>query len=78
MARKDSFLTPLLVSQGSSVDKCLRGTQFSDTDPQMLYALWAMEMEGKDPDRSLDEISGAQVLYDKFRPRLSNRHRRLR
>lgn len=46
--------------------------QFTDTDPQMLYALWAME-SGADPDQSLREIEGAVVAYDKFRPRISRR-----
>ncbi len=46
--------------------------QYEDTDPQMLFALWEME-SGVDPDRSLDEIEGATVIYDKFRPGVSRR-----
>lgn len=46
-----------------------RPRQFRDTDPQMLFALWNMEY-GVDPDRSLDEVQNAEVVYDKFRPGL--------
>ena len=47
--------------------------QYRDTDPQMLFALWAEVESGADPDQSLDEMKGAEVVYDKFRPRLSPR-----
>lgn len=45
---------------------------FSDTDPQMLFALCKMEW-GCDPDESLNEVSTARVTYDKFAPRVSRR-----
>jgi hypothetical protein len=46
--------------------------EFTDTDPQMLYAIWQMEF-GMDPDRSLQEVEHAVVVYDKFAPRVANR-----
>ncbi len=49
-----------------------RNQVFSDTDPQMLFAIWQMEF-GKDPEDTLDEIQDAEVIYDKFRPRLSSK-----
>lgn len=43
--------------------------EFTDTDPQMLFVMWDME-NGLDPEKSLEEIEDAVVVYDKFRPRL--------
>ncbi len=45
---------------------------FSDTDPQMLFAMCRMEW-GFDPDESLNEVRSARVSYDKFAPRVSRR-----
>lgn len=46
-----------------------RGRVFADTDPQMLHAILRMET-GADPDVSLEEVERAEVVYDKFRPRV--------
>ncbi|MCC6546712.1 hypothetical protein IT570_06040 [Candidatus Sumerlaeota bacterium] len=70
MSRK-SFKPSPNIPVGDAIWQQL-SVQFTDTDPQMLYALWAME-SGADPDQSLREIEGAVVAYDKFRPRLSRR-----
>jgi hypothetical protein len=63
---KEFKLPPTLTTDLSQI---ARPRQFSDTDPQMLFALWNMEL-GVDPDRSLDEVQNAVVVYDKFRPSL--------
>jgi hypothetical protein len=44
--------------------------QYADTDPHMLFALWD---SADNADARLDELEGAVVVYDKFRPRLSSR-----
>jgi hypothetical protein len=54
------------------VAPALRPRTFSDTDPQMLHALWMME-QGIDPDQTLQEVEQATVVYDKFAPRVSQR-----
>ena len=45
------------------------GAEYTDTDPQMLFAMWDTQNDG-DPDQALDALDGAEVVYDKFRPRL--------
>ena len=66
--------SPKLVSSlmGSSLAAITDHREYRDTDPQMLYALWQMEL-GADPEKSLDEVRGAVVIYDKFAPRVSRR-----
>lgn len=71
MARKD-FLVPPSILQQFEGARGASSRQYEDTDPHMLFALWDME-HGLDPERTLDEIEGAQVLYDKFRPTVSRR-----
>lgn len=66
---KSPKLPPTLASDARTL---LAPRQFRDTDPQMLFAMWNMEL-GIDPDRSLDEVEHAVVVYDKFRPGLRNR-----
>lgn len=70
-----------MISKSSKFDQNLLGAslpsmtgrrEYRDTDPQMLYALWQMEF-GADPEKSLDEVQGAVVQYDKFAPRVSRR-----
>ena len=69
VSMKEYKLHPTLATDLSQI---ARPRQFTDTDPQMLFALWNMEL-GVDPDRSLDEVQHAEVVYDKFRPSLSRR-----
>lgn len=61
---KSLKMPPTLAPDAKSL---LSPRQFRDTDPQMLFAMWNMEM-GVDPDRSLNEVEHAVVAYDKFRP----------
>ncbi len=70
MSRKQFSHHPVILRDFEASGACPR--QYDDTDPQMLFALWDME-SGMDPERSLDEIEGATVIYDKFRPGISRR-----
>jgi hypothetical protein len=71
MAQKDLKLPPQLVSY-HFFPVIPAKTEFKDTDPQMLFAIWDME-NGVDPDISLERVQNAKVVYDKFRPRLARR-----
>lgn len=73
MALKDAKLPQALVATNVNTLSSHRAC-FKDTDPEMLFALWEMEM-GVDPDKSLETVEGATVVYDKFRARLSHRLR---
>lgn len=72
MSRKNPKASSEIAATAGDATWMRPSIQFTDTDPQMLYALWAME-SGADPDQSLREIEGAVVAYDKFRPRISRR-----
>ncbi len=74
MALKNQKFPPLLADRNLRSEIPLHQTEFKDTDPEMLFALWEME-QGVDPDQSLETVQNATVLYDKFRPRISRRHR---
>ncbi|MCC5877783.1 MAG: hypothetical protein JJU11_16305 [Candidatus Sumerlaeia bacterium] len=66
---KAQKIPPTLVSDLATLS---RPRQFRDTDPQMLFAIWNMEL-GVDPDKSLNEVENATVAYDKFKPGISQR-----
>ncbi len=72
MASRNSHRSHPLLTLDAAIAATARPRQFKDTDPQMLFAIWQMEL-GADPDRSLDEVQDAEVVYDKFRPRLAPR-----
>lgn len=71
-SRNNRKLPAALFGLAAKVDWEIRPVEFTDTDPQMLHALWALD-SGIDPERSLDEVAGAVVVYDKFRPGVSGR-----
>jgi hypothetical protein len=55
-----------------SVNRLAGAREFSDTDPQMLHAMWLMGF-GADPDKSLEEVEQAEIVYDKFAPGVAKR-----
>lgn len=72
MSRKSRNLPQDLINGMATAFWQRQQVEYTDTDPHMLYAMWEME-SGADPDESLEEVEGAVVAYDKFRPRVSRR-----
>lgn len=72
MSARDLKFHAAILNNATDLALRARRREFKDTDPQMLFALWQMEL-GVDPDKSLSEVEDAEVLYDKFRPGLSTR-----
>lgn len=70
MSARDLKFHAAILKDATDVQYLSRRREFKDTDPQMLFALWQMEL-GVDPDTSLSEVEDAEVVYDKFRPGLS-------
>jgi len=57
---------------GIQLNRMTGDRQFTDTDPQMLHAMWLMGF-GADPDKTLEEVEHSVTVYDKFAPGVSRR-----
>lgn len=71
MSQKRAFDSGLHLS-AISMNRFVGSREFTDTDPQMLHAMWLMGF-GADPDKSLEEVEHAEIVYDKFAPGISKR-----